>query len=108
MKEITILGVTYRVVDGAELDGDAEGECSHTAGEIRISKDVGPARRWSVLRHEIGHAVSFESGFRDRLREQFRMTADDVTKLEEALVGHFLPAFVDALERAGFKPDDST
>lgn len=101
MKSITILGVSYRIVEGVELD-DAEGMFDAEAGELQISKTVPAARRWSVLRHEIGHAVSFESGFRDRLREQFRLAPEDVTKLEEALVGHFLPAFVETLEGAGF------
>lgn len=105
MKQIEILGVVYRVVDGAELDDD-EGMFDAEAGELQISKSVPTSRRWSVLRHEIGHAVSFESGFRDRLREQFRLGPDDVTKLEEAIVGHLLPAFVDTLERSGFKLDE--
>lgn len=104
MREVSVLGVVYRVVDGAEIDGDAEGECAHVAGEIRISKDVAPARRWSVLRHEIGHAVAFESGFRDRLREQFRLSHEEAIRLEEAIVGHFVPAYVDTIEHTDRSP----
>lgn len=103
MREVNVLGVVYRVVDDQAVEGEGnEGLCDPTSATLFVDRTVPAARRWAVLRHEIGHAVASESGFRDRMRDQFGLEASEVDQLEEAVVGHFLPALLDTLERAGW------
>lgn len=99
---VLVLGISYEVVEDAEdMDDGNEGECVPADATIKIAKGA-PARRWSKLRHEIGHAVAFEAGFTDRLVNDFGLSQERAKQLEEAMVGHFVPAFCDTLERAGW------
>lgn len=101
-ERVIVVGVPYEVVvDDEDLDEGNEGECEPFEGQLKISRGA-PARRWSKLRHEIGHAVVFEIGFKDRLTSEFGLSPDASKRLEEAMIGHFLPAFCDTLERAGW------
>lgn len=101
MDQVSILGINYTIVDNADLP-EEEGVCDPATAEIRISKDVPPARRWSVLAHEIGHAVALESGFRRRLEMDHHVTGARALEMEETMLEHFLPGLIDTLQRAGW------
>ena len=99
---IHVLGVPYEVVEDADdIEGGNEGECCPDEGKLKL-KAGAPGRRWSKLRHEIGHAVSFESGLRDRLVSEFGVSYETAKRLEEAIVGHFVPAYCQTLENEGW------
>jgi hypothetical protein len=104
MREVSVLGVVYRVVDDVEIEGGAEGECVHEAAEIRVAKGIAKAKRPSVLAHEIAHAVSFESGFRQRMRRDQGLREDTAIAIEEAMLEHFVPVLLDTLSRNGWRP----
>lgn len=104
MREVNVLGVMYRVVEDAELEGGAEGECAHDAAEVRIARGIAPAKRSSVLAHEIAHAVSFEAGFRQRMRRDLGLREDTAMAIEEAMLEHFVPVLLDTLTRNGWQP----
>lgn len=104
MHEVNVLGVVYRIVDDAEIEGSAEGECAIDAAEIRIARGLAPAKRASVLAHEIAHAVSWEAGFRQRMRRDMGMREDTALAVEEAMLEHFVPVLLDTLARNGWHP----
>jgi len=99
-RSIVVLGSHYEVVRVALSDG-TEGECRADSAQLCVGESIAPGRRWSVLRHELGHAVWFESGCRAALR--FAGYSDEqADALEEAVMEIFIPAYVDTLERAGW------
>lgn len=99
---VDILGAIWEVVDDAEdLDDGNEGECVPEEARLKLAKGA-PTRRWHKLRHEIAHAVSFESGFQDRLVSEFGVSLAVARRIEEAIAGHFVPVYCDTLERAGW------
>lgn len=102
MDRVSILGISYTVVHDAELADDEEGLCVPSAAEVRVSKEVPPARQWSVLAHEIAHAVCLESGFRHRIIDGLGLSEERGLQFEEQMLQHFLPAYLDTLQRNGW------
>jgi hypothetical protein len=96
---VVILGATYEVLRVEEEDD--EGELEPDVGQLRIAARIAPSRRWSVLRHEIGHGAWFECGMRSALLNA-GLDEGAADKVEECVMDTFVPVYCDTLERAGW------
>ncbi|MBX3218892.1 MAG: hypothetical protein KF795_00150 [Labilithrix sp.] len=94
---VIILGTTYEVLR-VEKEDD-EGEFLPDVGHLRIAGRIAPSRRWSVLRHEIGHGAWFECGMRSALLNA-GIDEASADKIEECVMDTFVPVYCDTLERA--------
>lgn len=73
-KRIEIGGFTYTFICGETVeeqlreDGDS-GQCDYRRNQLKVAKSANPQRRQFTIIHELIHAISWEYGRADDLKE---------------------------------------
>lgn len=87
-RKIVVGSMTFKIIWNQELK-KAKGLCKYVEQEIMIDSRLDEASKRHVLLHEIYHAIWYAYSFTPRMVRKH---------LEEDVVSHFPPAFIDTMD----------